>query len=46
MLNELIGELRKEFKKVIITKPTASRQVSSELYLICIGYNNNKVITK
>lgn len=45
MLNELIDELRKEFKKVIITKPTASRQVSSELYLICIGYNN-KPITK
>jgi len=39
MLNDLIVELRKEFKKVIITKPTASRQVSSELYLICIGYN-------
>ena len=36
MLNELISELKKEFKKVIITKPTASRQVSSEIYLICI----------
>lgn len=48
MLNELIEELRKDFRKVIITKPTASRQVSSELYLICIGYNNNnnKVPTK
>ena len=42
MLNDLIAELRKEFKKVIITKPTASRQVSSELYLICIGYKANK----
>lgn len=41
MLNELLDELRKEFKKVIITKPTASRQVSSELYLICIGYNSS-----
>lgn len=41
MLDELIDELRKEFKKVIITKPTASRQVSSELYLICIGYNKS-----
>jgi 23S rRNA (uridine2552-2'-O)-methyltransferase len=41
MLNELIDELRKEFKKVIITKPTASRQDSSELYLICIGYNKS-----
>jgi 23S rRNA (uridine2552-2'-O)-methyltransferase len=38
MLNELIVELKKEFKKVIITKPNASRQVSSEIYLICIDY--------
>lgn len=37
MLNELIVELKKEFKKVIRTKPNASRQVSSEIYLICIG---------
>jgi 23S rRNA (uridine2552-2'-O)-methyltransferase len=36
MLNELIVELKKEFKKVILTKPNASRQVSSEIYLICI----------
>jgi 23S rRNA (uridine2552-2'-O)-methyltransferase len=36
MLNELIMELKKEFKKVILTKPNASRQVSSEIYLICI----------
>lgn len=41
MLNELIEGLRKDFRKVIITKPTASRQVSSELYLICIGYNKS-----
>ena len=41
MLNELIEELRKDFRKVIITKPTASRQVSSELYVICIGYNKS-----
>jgi 23S rRNA (uridine2552-2'-O)-methyltransferase len=39
MLDELIDELKKEYKKVITTKPSASRQVSSELYLICIGYN-------
>ena len=37
MLNELIDELKKEFKKIIITKPNASRQTSSEIYLICIG---------
>jgi 23S rRNA (uridine2552-2'-O)-methyltransferase len=39
MLNELIVELKKMFKKVILTKPNASRQVSSEIYLICIDYN-------
>jgi 23S rRNA (uridine2552-2'-O)-methyltransferase len=39
MLNELINELKKEYRKVMITKPSASRHVSSELYLICIGYN-------
>lgn len=37
MLNELIDELKKEFKKIIRTKPNASRQTSSEIYLICIG---------
>lgn len=36
MLNELIVEIKKDFKKVILTKPNASRQVSSEIYLICI----------
>lgn len=40
MLNELIIELKKEFKKVIITKPNASRQVSSEIYLICLDYKS------
>ena len=38
MLNELIVELKEGFKKVILTKPNASRQVSSEMYLICIDY--------
>jgi len=41
MLNELINELKTEFKKVIIAKPTASRQVSSELYLVCMDYKLN-----
>ncbi|HEX7141709.1 MAG TPA: RlmE family RNA methyltransferase [Nitrososphaeraceae archaeon] len=40
MLNELIIELKKGFNKVIITKPNASRQVSSEIYLICIDYKS------
>ncbi len=39
MLNELVVELKKKFKKVILTKPNASRQVSSEIYLICLDYN-------
>ena len=39
MLNELVAELKKKFKKVILTKPNASRQVSSEIYLICLDYN-------
>lgn len=43
MLVELIDELKKEYKKVITTKPSASRQVSSELYLICIGYNRPNI---
>ena len=41
MLNELINELKIDFKKVFITKPTASRQVSSELYLVCIDYKSD-----
>ena len=40
MFNELIIELKKGFNKVIITKPNASRQVSSEIYLICIDYKS------
>ncbi len=40
MLNELVVELKKKFKKVILTKPNASRQVSSEIYLICIDYKS------
>ena len=43
MLDELIDELKKEYKKVITTKPSASRQVSSELYLLCIGYNKPNI---
>ena len=41
MLNDVINELKTDFKKVIITKPTASRQVSSELYLVCMDYKLN-----
>jgi 23S rRNA (uridine2552-2'-O)-methyltransferase len=39
---EFLGELREDMKasfgKVLISKPTASRQESSELYLVCIGF--------
>ena len=39
LLNNLIAELRKHFQKVIISKPKASRQTSSEIYLICIKWS-------
>ncbi len=42
MLNDLRGELRNNFAKVILSKPTASRQESSELYIICTGFKPQK----
>jgi 23S rRNA (uridine2552-2'-O)-methyltransferase len=39
-LNELKNEMKTSFGKVLISKPTASRQESSELYLVCIGFRN------
>lgn len=38
MLNDLILRLKVSFERVIITKPIASRQESSELYLVCINF--------
>jgi len=38
MLNDLRSELRNSFAKVFLNKPIASRQESSELYVVCIGY--------
>lgn len=41
---EFLAELKKEmatsFSKVLISKPTASRQESSELYLVCLNFHN------
>jgi 23S rRNA (uridine2552-2'-O)-methyltransferase len=37
-LNELRDELRKAFGKVLVSKPSASRQESSELYLVCLNF--------
>lgn len=41
---EFMAELKKEmatsFSRVLISKPTASRQESSEMYLVCTGFHN------
>ena len=38
MLEEFKSELRKSFGKVLLNKPSASRQESSELYLVCLNF--------
>ena len=40
MLNEFRLELRNNFGKVILSKPSASRQESSELYMVCFDLRN------
>lgn len=40
-LNEFKNELKKSFEKVLLSKPTASRQESSELYLVCLNFKGN-----
>jgi len=37
-LNEFLKNIRKNFKEVTTVKPPASRQESSELYLLCKGF--------
>ena len=38
MLKEFRSELHKSFGKVLLSKPSASRQESSELYIICLNF--------
>jgi 23S rRNA (uridine2552-2'-O)-methyltransferase len=40
MLNEFRLELRNSFGKVLLSKPSASRQESSELYMVCLDLHN------
>src|SRR5918912_962795 len=42
MLNELRTELKNNFAKVLLSKPTASRQESSELYIICTKFKQEQ----
>ncbi|HLA22570.1 MAG TPA: RlmE family RNA methyltransferase [Nitrosopumilaceae archaeon] len=38
--NEFRDYVKKKFAKVQLRKPKASRKTSSELYFMCLGYNN------
>lgn len=38
-LNELKEEMKKSFGKVLVSKPQASRQESSEMYLVCLNFH-------
>ncbi|HYY65750.1 MAG TPA: RlmE family RNA methyltransferase [Nitrososphaeraceae archaeon] len=40
LLNRLKRELSTDFDKVLLTKPDASRQKSSELYIICLSFRD------
>jgi 23S rRNA (uridine2552-2'-O)-methyltransferase len=45
MLNDLRSELRNNFVKVLLSKPMASRQESSELYVVCTGFKPQEQIS-
>ncbi|HEU4604959.1 MAG TPA: RlmE family RNA methyltransferase [Nitrososphaera sp.] len=40
MLNEFRDELKKSFSRVLLSKPSASRQQSSELYIVCLDFKS------
>jgi 23S rRNA (uridine2552-2'-O)-methyltransferase len=43
MLNEMRAELKKSFGKVLLSKPSASRQESSELYVVCLDFRPQNI---
>ena len=38
MLKDFINELSNQFQRIKLSKPVASRQSSSEMYIVCSGY--------
>ena len=43
LLNEFKMELKYNFDRVLLSKPEASRQKSSELYLVCLKFKGQKL---
>jgi 23S rRNA (uridine2552-2'-O)-methyltransferase len=43
MLKDLKSRLNENFAKVILSKPSASRQASSELYLVCFDFKPQNI---
>jgi 23S rRNA (uridine2552-2'-O)-methyltransferase len=41
MFNELRDDVKKKFSQVHLYKPRSSRKASSEMYLVCLGYNGS-----
>ena len=46
MLNDLRTELKNNFANVFLSKPTASRQESSELYVVCTKFEPRQQISR